>query len=53
MWVTGFEIVTEFVPDRERWVGIKIQSYNMPSRVDATLRGLTVTPRDITGFSPT
>ncbi|MCY3738611.1 MAG: cadherin-like beta sandwich domain-containing protein [Gemmatimonadaceae bacterium] len=52
MWVTGFEIVTEFVPDRERWVGIKIQSYNMPSRVDATLRGLTVTPRDITGFSP-
>ena len=30
----------------------KIYSYNMPSRVDATLRGLTVTPRDITGFSP-
>ena len=29
----------------------KIFSYNMPSRVDATLRGLTVIPRDITGFS--
>ena len=30
----------------------KIYSYNMPSRVDARLRGLTVTPKDVTGFSP-
>ncbi len=30
----------------------RIQSYNMPKRMDATLRGLTVTPRDITGYSP-
>ena len=30
----------------------RIFSYNMPNRTDATLRGLTVIPDSITGFSP-
>ncbi len=46
IWSDGTTMwVVDSVKDR-------IFSYNMPSRMDATLRGLTVTPRDITGFSP-
>ena len=46
IWSDG---TTMWVVDAEKK---KIFSYNMPSRVDARLRELTVTPRDITGFSP-